>query len=386
MSSNDIMELLRGKKGTEVSIQVKRGQEVLDFTLTRDKIPSRSVDVSYMLDDNTGFIKVNRFSATTYEEFMQALEELKEKHQMEDLVIDLRGNPGGYLQEATNILSQLFPEKDRLMVYTEGRTVKRSDYESTGRNFHAVDDIAVLIDEGSASASEIMAGAVQDWDRGTIIGRRSFGKGLVQEQYQLRDGSALRLTVARYYTPSGRLIQKDYEDKEAYDRDFGQRFKNGELYSRDSIHVADSTIFQTAGGRVVFGGGGITPDVFIPFDSTYMMKYYVQLYSQLPTFIYRHVENNRKKYDELSFEAYESDFEISDELFYDLVAYGEDNDLPRNNEEINLVKQAIKQVMKARIAKHLYGDEGMFKVLDDSDDSIKEAVKILREDRPIVQK
>ena len=216
MKSSDVMDLLRGKKGTEVTVKILRGKDTHEITIIRDKIPNHSVDVSYMLDEKTGYIKVNRFSATTYEEFMKSLEELKEKNNMEDLVIDLRGNPGGYLNEATSILSQLFKEQKRLMVYTEGRTVKRNDYETTGRNFHQVDDIAVLIDEGSASASEIVAGAMQDWDRAVVIGRRSFGKGLVQEQYQLSDGSALRLTVARYFTPSGRLIQKDYEDKEAY--------------------------------------------------------------------------------------------------------------------------------------------------------------------------
>jgi carboxyl-terminal processing protease len=192
--------------------------------VVRDKIPTNSVDAHFMIDEKTGLIKLNRFSATTYEDFMKSLEDMVENKGMEDLIIDLRQNPGGYLQEATNILSQLFDERGKLLVYTEGRNVRRADYETSGGNFFDIKKIAVLVDEGSASASEILAGAIQDWDRGTIIGRRSFGKGLVQEQYKLSDGSALRLTVARYYTPSGRCIQRDYSDEEVYEDDFHARF------------------------------------------------------------------------------------------------------------------------------------------------------------------
>ena len=208
-----------------MKIGVLRGKEntVRYFTVTRDEIPMHSVDVGYMLDKQTGYIKINRFSATTTTEFMEQLKVLVEDKGLKDIVIDLRQNPGGYLQEATKILSQFFKESGKLLVYTEGRTVSRNDYESTGQNFFDVEKIAVLTDEGSASASEIMAGAFQDWDRGVIVGRRSFGKGLVQEQYELKDGSALRLTVARYYTPTNRSIQKSYEDKKSYDSDVVHR-------------------------------------------------------------------------------------------------------------------------------------------------------------------
>ncbi|NRA49611.1 MAG: S41 family peptidase, partial [Phaeodactylibacter sp.] len=247
MNSDDIIRMLRGEKGTDVEIGILRGNEteLRRFTVTRDEIPMNSVDVAYMLDETTGYIKVNRFSATTYEEFMKALEGLVENQDMEDLVLDLRHNPGGYLQQATNMLSQLFRDKDKLLVYTEGDAVSRSEYSSTGRNFFDVEDVVVLIDEGSASASEIVAGAIQDHDRGVIVGRRSFGKGLVQEQYKLRDGAALRLTVARYYTPSGRSIQKPYDDPEAYDLEMYDRYETGELEAAKNMVVEDSTEYYT---------------------------------------------------------------------------------------------------------------------------------------------
>ena len=225
-----------------------------------------------MLNEKTGYIKINRFSATTYEEFMKELEEMVEKENLKDLVIDVRHNPGGYLQQATNILSQLFDAKNRLLVYTKGRAVNRNDYETTGRNFFHIDNIAVLIDESSASASEILAGAVQDHDRGVVVGRRSFGKGLVQEQYNLRDGSALRLTVARYYTPSGRSIQKSYKNSEDYDKEVVDRLASGELSNEEKIAVKDSTEYYTSTGRVVYGGGGIKPDIFVPLIPFYLMS------------------------------------------------------------------------------------------------------------------
>lgn len=384
MRSSEVMDLLRGKKGTEVQVKILRGTETQEISITRDKIPNHSVDVSYMLDKTTGYIKVNRFSATTYEEFMKSLEELKEKHQMEDLVIDLRGNPGGYLNEATSILSQLFKEQQRLMVYTEGRTVKRNDYETTGRNFHDVDDIAVLIDEGSASASEIVAGAMQDWDRAVVIGRRSFGKGLVQEQYRLRDGSALRLTVARYFTPSGRLIQKDYEDKDAYDRDVMERFKHGELYNSDSIQIADSTVFQTAGGRTVFGGGGITPDIFIPFDSTILNDYYLKLRGQIPGFVYRFMDANKTAFQEMSMDKFQNDYVVTDEIYQKLIDYAAQHEVDKNEEDSELIKKDVKHFLKARIAKHLYGDIGLYTILNEGDEAVNTAIKTLLEDKPLV--
>ncbi|MBK7869649.1 MAG: S41 family peptidase [Saprospiraceae bacterium] len=331
ISSSGVIDLLSGEKGSKVTIGVLRGneQKVRKFTLERDAIPVHSVDVAYMLDNKTGYIKINRFSANTYEEFMKGLEKLVEKDGMKDLVIDLRQNPGGYLQQATNILSQLFKQKDKLLVYTEGRSVHRSEYETTGRAFFDVRNIAVLIDEGSASASEILAGALQDHDRAYIIGRRSFGKGLVQEQYDLRDGSALRLTVARYYTPSGRSIQKPYDDREHYEEDFTERYESGELSGDGQVAILDSTQYYTSGGRVVYGGGGITPDVFVPLDTTLINEYYFQLRRQMPQFVFRYKKAHQKDFEYTSVASFKKNFTVNNALLENFIEYAADKPFVR---------------------------------------------------------
>lgn len=387
LATQDIFSLLRGKKGTDVAVGIKRGsqKELLSFTITRDEIPVHSVDVAIMLDEKTGFIKVNRFSATTYDEFVQSLEKLVEKHKMEDLVIDLRHNPGGYLTQATNMLSQLFPERGKLLVYTEGRTVKRTEYSTSGRAFYNIGEVVVLIDEGSASASEIMAGAIQDHDRGVLVGRRSFGKGLVQEQYPLRDGSALRLTVARYYTPSGRCIQKDYEEEggDAYDRDVEERYNNGELSSSDNIEIADSTQFYTENGYVVYGGGGITPDVFVPLDTITLREDYLRWRQYAASFVFRYVEQNLDLKDRYKQDSFARNYTITDNVFEEYVAYareqGEETQPPTNAR----VLAEVKLFLKARIARQLYGDEGFFAVWNSQDDMIREALRVLRADDPL---
>ncbi|MEM6725312.1 MAG: S41 family peptidase, partial [Bacteroidota bacterium] len=293
--NEEIIEKLRGKKGDAVKIGIlRKGEnELRDFEVFRDEIPDNSVDTHYKVDGQTGYIKVSRFSSTTYEEFMNALEEMYDDG-IEDLIIDLRGNPGGYLSAATKIADQLFDNARQLIVYTEGRSQRRNEYKSSGRNFFRLDDVAVLVDEGSASASEILAGAVQDWDRGALVGRRTFGKGLVQEQYKLSDGSALRLTVARYYTPSGRSIQKPYDDQEvgAYDHETSDRYLTGELLSRDSIKISDSTEYWTASGRLVYGGGGIIPDHFVPIEEVYDNRYFRKALPFIPEFVYDYLDRN----------------------------------------------------------------------------------------------
>lgn len=385
LQSRDVMSLLRGEKGSKVEVGILRGKEdeIRRFTITRDKIPMHSVDVSYMLNDETGYIKINRFSATTYEEFMKALEEMVEQQGMEDLVIDLRHNPGGYLQQATNILSQLFQRKDQLLVYTEGRSVHRSNYESTGRAFFDIDDIVVLIDEGSASASEILAGAIQDHDRGYIIGRRSFGKGLVQEQYRLRDGSALRLTVARYYTPSGRSIQKDYEDRESYEYDLAQRYESGEMTSEEEITVADSTEYYTDKGRVVYGGGGILPDIFVPMDTVFRNGYYQTLRQYVPGFVYRYVEDHKDQLDSYSLQQYKNRFQVSDAVYQEFLTYAADEGLERKRSQEDFVKSEMKHLLKARIAKHLFDDKGFYQVWNSKDPFVQQALETLRASKPI---
>ncbi|WP_282783168.1 S41 family peptidase [Phaeodactylibacter xiamenensis] len=382
MDSDDIIKMLRGEKGTDVQIGILRGKEtkLRQFTVTRDEIPMNSVDVAYMLDANTGYIKVNRFSATTYEEFMKALEELVENQGMEDLVLDLRHNPGGYLQQATNMLSQLFKEKDKLLVYTEGDAVSRSEYTSTGRNFFDVEDIVVLIDEGSASASEIVAGAIQDHDRGVIIGRRSFGKGLVQEQYKLRDGAALRLTVARYYTPSGRSIQKPYDDPEAYEHEMYDRYETGEMEAARNILIQDSTEYYTDNGRIVYGGGGIMPDVFVPIDTLSLDEDYLTLRQYVPQYVFRYLgeEADPAALTEQGLDRFVTSFSIDDALLQGLITYAEEHGDPLTADALSEpVKRATKHMLKARIAKQLFEDEGYYKVWNMEDAMVKEALKAI---------
>ena len=378
MDSDDIIKMLRGEKGTDVQIGILRGKEtkLRQFTVTRDEIPMNSVDVAYMLDTNTGYIKVNRFSATTYEEFMKALEELVENQGMEDLVLDLRHNPGGYLQQATNMLSQLFKEKDKLLVYTEGDAVSRSEYTSTGRNFFDVEDIVVLIDEGSASASEIVAGAIQDHDRGVIIGRRSFGKGLVQEQYKLRDGAALRLTVARYYTPSGRSIQKPYDDPEAYEHEMYDRYETGEMEAARNMLIQDSTEYYTDNGRIVYGGGGIMPDVFVPIDTLSLDEDYLTLRQYVPQYVFRYLGEaaDPAALAEQGLDRFIATFTVDDAMLQGLITYAEEHGDPLAAAELS---EPARHMLKARIAKQLFEDEGYYKVWNMEDAMVKEALKAI---------
>jgi carboxyl-terminal processing protease len=384
----DVRELvnkLRGQAGSEVKVGVKRGKNksVKSFKIKREPIPIYSLDVGYMLDDRTGFIKVNRFSATTYREFMKEVEDLKEKG-MEDLVVDLRQNPGGYLREATLMLSQMFPEKGKLLVYTEGRTVKRNEYKSTGLTHFAIGKVAILIDEGSASASEIVAGAVQDWDRGVIIGRRSFGKGLVQEQLDLNDGSALRLTVARYFTPSDRLIQKSYEDKKAYNSDIIDRYQGGELLNKDSIHQSDTTQFYTKlEKRVVFGGGGITPDVFVPIDTTYLSESYISLRQVLPQYIYRYAESHVNELSKMSLENFREKFIVDEMMLNEFLKFGEENGTKVDPEDFDKIKENVKVLLKARLARNLFKEDGFYTIWNDSDEVVKAAMRALKKDNPL---
>ena len=286
MEIGDVNQHIRGERGSSVVISVQRadGTEE-DLKMIRDEIPIPSVVASYMMDDSIGIIRINRFSNQTYKEFMQALETLKGEG-LDDLIIDVRGNPGGYLQETVKILSQFILNKDELLVYTQGEHSKRQDYKSNGRVFHQVDDVVVVIDESSASASEILAGSLQDLDRAVIVGRRSFGKGLVQEQYPLENGGAVRLTTARYFTPSGRLIQKNYDDPQEYDRDLGSRFDSGELVNEDMIPIDDSTRHFTARGRVVYGGGGITPDIFVSRQNGFTNADWPQVRHYINTYVF----------------------------------------------------------------------------------------------------
>ncbi len=386
-SNRDIVNLLKGEKGSAVSIGVIRGSNpiVQNFNIVRDEIPMHSIDVSYMADQKTGYIKLNRFSATTYEEFMKGVEKMIEEDKMEDLIIDLRHNPGGYLKQATNILSQLFKDKEKLLVYTQGRSVNRDEYESTGRPFFDIGDITVLIDEGSASASEILAGAIQDHDRGVILGRRSFGKGLVQEQYKLRDGSALRLTVARYYTPSGRSIQKPYEDAKEYDNDMRERYESGELSNEEKITIGDTTAYYTAKGNIVYGGGGIHPDVFVPIDTILLNKTYIGLRQHASQFAFRyfetHPELKNSEFNQL--DRFKTEYDVDNQMINDFLAYAKEKGFETNSREYRPVIPEIKRLLKARLAKHLFGDEGFYSTWNDGDPVVRKALEVLQLSDPV---
>lgn len=387
METQDIYKLLRGKKGTKVRVDVMRNTQkaLLNFTITRDKIPVHSVDVAMMLDEKTGYINVNRFSATTYDEFVKSLETLVETHQMRDLIIDLRHNPGGYLTQATKMLGQLFPEKDKLLVYTEGRTVKRTEYKTNGRTFYNIGQVVVLIDEGSASASEIVAGAIQDHDRGVIVGRRSFGKGLVQEQYPLRDGSALRLTVARYYTPSGRCIQKNYAEKTTYEDDLEERYTNGELSEEDSMVIADSTRYFTANGHIVYGGGGIIPDYFVPLDTALVSNAYLIWRQHIPAFVIEYATKHPLANGKKEMAQFVSGFQVSAAMFNDFVRYakaqGEQAALPTSP----LIQSELKRYLKARLARQHFGQAGFYAVWNEQDAMIVQAKRLLKSNDPVAQ-
>ena len=380
-----ILGKLKGTKGSKVKVGIRRCNEteLYHFTITRDKIPVKSVEVAYMLDDKTGIIKINRFTANTYQEFMESLEGLVDKHKMQHLLIDLRDNPGGYLQEATNILSQLFSEKDKLLVYTEGVNVSRSEYKTTGRNFYDIKNIAVLMDEGSASASEILAGAIQDWDRGIIVGRRSFGKGLVQEQYRLRDGSAIRLTVARYFTPSGRCIQKSFDNKESYEHDLADRTVNGELYGNHAFEIADTTKYFTGAGRTVYGGGGIIPDVFVPLDSNFLRANFISLRQYVQPFAFRFLEKHRQEWEDKELSQFAKEFMVDDNLMQSFYTYA---DVYAKVKQVRLNKHLdmeIRNYIKATIAHQLWSENGYFKVMNSEDEVVKKALELMSEDDPL---
>jgi carboxyl-terminal processing protease len=357
--------------------------ELLEFVITRDKIPLFSVDASYMASPEVGYIKINKFADTTVEEFKEALSKLKAQG-MQSLILDLTGNGGGYLNRAVGLADEFLSDRKRI-VYTKGRNNPMQEYHSTAEGGFEQGKLVVLIDESSASASEIVSGAVQDWDRGLIVGRRSFAKGLVQNPYNLPDGSAVRLTTARYYTPSGRCIQKPYEEgDEAYDMDFSRRYEHGELYSADSIHFNDSLKYFTNARRVVYGGGGIMPDVFVPLDTTYSSKYQSELIrkSVIFDFALNYTDKNREKlkkqYPDVA--AFRSGFTVDQKLFDELVEFGVKKGVEKDTAGLARSEKLIRHQLKALIARDLWNYDAYWQVINEINNFYLKALDCLKDD------
>lgn len=386
VKNKDVISRLRGTRGTivKVSIYRKGVKNLIDYSITRDKIPLTSIDATYMADPETGYIKLSRFSATSGTEFVESLEKLKAKG-MKNLILDLTGNGGGYLQTAIDIADQVLTDKN-LVVYTQGRTPgSRADHFSTSKGMFEKGKFIVLIDEGSASASEIVSGAVQDLDRGLIIGRRSFGKGLVQNSFPFPDGSAMRMTIARYYTPSGRCIQKPYEKGvDDYYDDLNKRFKHGEFTNRDSITFADSLKFYTLGKRLVYGGGGIMPDIFIPLDTSENSKYLTDVYRKgiFNKFTLKYVDQHRDqlKMQFNDFKAYKAGFVVTDAMLNEFIAAAEADEVKRNDEDLKTSGAFIRRQLRALIANQIWGINEFYECINEGNPILKEALVQMHSD------
>ncbi len=382
IDNNMVQDVLRGKKGTTVDVGIYRKgkKNLIDYTITRDKIPIHSIDAAFIAQSRIGYIKINRFSRSTMDEFHKAIGELKDDG-MRDLILDLRGNSGGYLDVAIDLADE-FLGYGKIVVYTQGSSSPKRKYKSTFRGEFEKGKLVVLIDEGSASASEIVAGAVQDWDRGIIIGRRSFGKGLVQRPYYLPDSSVIRLTIARYYTPTGRCIQKPYDEgyDEYYD-DLAIRLKSGELTNPDSINFPDSLKYYTPNHRVVYGGGGIMPDEFVPWDSTKYTDFYVDLLSKgvFNDFVLDYMDRDRKylkkKYP--SFARFNHYFTVDEPIIERFLSFSEEMEIKPVPKEFEISKTLIESQIKALIARNLFDFQSYFQVMTSIDDGFLRAVDVL---------
>ena len=375
IKNDDVISRLKGEGGTMVKVDILRKDKLIPYEITRGTIPINSIATAQIIDNTIGYIKVSRFARTTYEEFIQSAEKLK-REGMNELVIDLRGNGGGYLTAAVQITEE-FLQKGQLIVYTEGKSSPKKSYFASKRGDYSGIPLAILIDQGSASASEILAGAIQDNDRGVIVGRRSFGKGLVQEHMSLPDNSALRLTVARYYTPSGRSIQKPYGADIDYEADYANRFETGELVSADSISFPDSLQFVTPGGRIVYGGGGIMPDIFVGLDTAGASEYLsiVSYRGILNQFGFDYADAHRNDLETFEdYKAFEREFDVDKSLFDRFVSYANEKGVTPDTGGINLSKEVLKLRIKAYIARNIWGNDGFYSIMTDDDKVIREAL------------
>ena len=382
MPSDSIVSRLKGPKGTLVTIGILRKtvKDFLYFNIIRDNIPLYSMDAAYLIRPGIGFIKLNKFSRTTFEEFSDGIVRLTQQG-MTKLILDLRGNGGGYLDAAVRIADQ-FLDQGKLIVYTVGRASPRQDFRATKGGLCQQIDLVILIDEGSASASEILTGAIQDNDRGTIIGRRSFGKGLVQEQNVFSDGSALRLTIARYYTPTGRCIQKPYikGDEQDYYMELSNRYAHGEMMQKDSIKFADSLKYYTAGGRVVYGGGGIMPDIFVPIDTQGVTKYLIDIRNRglIYRFALEYTENNRGDLKKLtSVKSLENYFERKN-TFAQFISFAAKNGVPQKNKEIEISRNILKTQVYAYIIRNILDNDGFYPAIEPIDNTLLKGVEIFQ--------
>jgi carboxyl-terminal processing protease len=381
VSNDKVMKLLKGPKGTEVNLTLRRKnqKEDLAFTIVRDKIPIESVVAAFMIDHETAYIKVTRFAKTTYDEFVDAMTKMKAQG-AKKLMLDLRGNGGGYLNTAIP-MTESFLKKGELILYTEGKASPRRDYYNETEGQFRDLEVVILINEGSASASEILAGALQDHDRGITVGRRTFGKGLVQDEIALKDNSALRLTIARYYTPSGRSIQKPYGEGIDYEGDFEERYISGELLSADSINFPDSLRYETKGGRIVYGGGGIMPDVFVPIDTTYDSPYFneISYMGLIRQFGFEYVDKNREKLLNMGDERYFAEkFTITDDILSQMKSFCSTEGVATDESGFNKSKPEIAVRLKAQIVRQLFGEEAYYRTLIDADPDFKKGLETLR--------
>ena len=382
ITNNDVIKLLKGKSGTTVKLGIKRSgtQKLLYFEIIRDKIPLYSIDASFMIDDSTGYIKISRFSRTTYDEFVSSIEKLQSQG-LENVIVDLRGNGGGYLEIATELIDE-FLEADKLMVYTEGRARPKTEFYSGSKGICKNYNLIVLIDEFSASASEIFAGAIQDNDRGVIVGRRSFGKGLVQEQTRFPDGSGMRLTVARYYTPSGRCIQKSYSNgNNDYFHELSKRYEHGEFSVKDSINFKDTLKYYTSSGRVVYGGGGIMPDVFVPVDTSEVSAYYskVQNMALIYKFAFEYTDKRRQEFKE--FENYKEliSYLKTKKLVSKFVKFAQKEGVKANWKDINYSKNLLKTVIMAQVSRNVFDNKGYYPVISTIDMTLQKAIGLIND-------
>ena len=379
IETRDVFTLLRGPKGSEVTLSVMRKgySKLLVFKIIRDKIPTYSVDASYLLNDTTGYIKVSRFATKTYDEYYSALTKLSSQG-MTQLILDLRDNGGGYMHTAINMIDELLPVGS-LIVYTDGKVTRYKEvHKAVKKGIFETGNLIVLVNENSASASEIVAGALQDNDRALIVGRRSFGKGLVQAPILLDDGSELRLTISRYYTPSGRCIQKKYEDKESYKEDYMNRYKSGELFFEDSVFVVDSLKYKTVGGRIVYGGGGITPDDFVGKDTVGYTDYLGYLYSKnvIREFVLNYSNKKRDELEKKGFKWFKTSFVVSRTMLKDLIKLASESGVAYNEQQFKVSEVKIKQNIKELIARSLWGNEKYYEMINESDIMIQASMSL----------